>query len=132
MADETSMLTPTTNRYKSLQNTVDNKRVILIANCDEISMTSSVAAEFLRAICIGDIDTDWTSSHTLDDFVHFEIFHAEHSEIAVIASGNYPVLSSLLTDSKSDYIVNLWAIEAQNHVWVYLFRLVLEVSENVI
>ena len=42
------------------------------------------------------------------------------------------MLSAILTYSERGYIIDLGAIEAQNHVWIDFFGLVLEIAENVI
>ena len=42
LADETAMLAPAADRYKALEYTVHYKRVILIANCDQVSMAGLI------------------------------------------------------------------------------------------
>ena len=126
------MLAPTANRNETLQYTVHYKRVVLVAHCDQVSMAGLVAGKFLRAVRLGDIDADRATSDPFDHFVHFETLHTKNPQITVIACGDYPVLSALLTHSECDNVVDLGAIEAQNHVWIDFFGLVLEISEDVV
>ena len=78
LADEPSMFTSTIERFEALQNTVHDKRVVLVANGDKISMALCVTSKLCRAICLGYINANRTTSHPLDDLVQLKILQREY------------------------------------------------------
>jgi len=112
LADEASMLAPSVNGLEPLQDAVDYKRVVLVADSDQISMTPHITSFARRAISLSNIDANRTTSDTLNHFVQLEVLKTEYAEIAIIASCYNPVLSTTLTHSKRRNIIDLPTIES--------------------
>ena len=71
LANEAPMLTAPVQRLEALQDAVNNERIILVTHRDEVSMALHITRQTVRAICLGDIDTDWAAGHTFDHFMQF-------------------------------------------------------------
>ena len=95
-------------------------------------MTLHITRQAVRAICLGDIDADWAAGHTLDHLVQFKIFHAKDTQVAIIARQHNPMLSSTRANPDRYDVVYQMAIEAQDHVWVDILRLVLKAAKYVV
>ena len=57
-----------------LSNAIHNKRVVLIANSDQITVRVRVSCHTRRSITSGHIDANWIASDTLNHFVQLKIF----------------------------------------------------------
>ena len=73
LADETPVFAATVEWFEALQDTVNDKGVVLVAHSDEISMAFSITCHLGRAVRLGHIDTDRTACHTFHHFVQLEI-----------------------------------------------------------
>ena len=73
LADETPVFAATVEWFEALQDTVNDKGVVLVAYSDEISMAFSITCHLSRAVCLGHIDTDRAACHTFHHFVQLEI-----------------------------------------------------------
>lgn len=132
LADETTMFHASEKWFESLQNAVDNKGVVLVADSDKITMTRGVHCKLFTAIRFSHIDAGWIAGHTLDHLDEHQVFQREHSEVAIAAGSNYPVLFGALSDPESGDVVDLAAIESKHHVGVDLFNPVPVVAHDVI
>ena len=95
-------------------------------------MALHIACQAVGAICLGDIDANRATCHTLDHFVQFQTFHAEDAQVAIIACQNDPVLSSLCANADRYDVIYQMAIKAQDHVRVDILRLILKAAKNVV
>ena len=64
--------------------------------------------------------------------MQLQVLQREHSEVAIVTSGDNPVLFAISANSERDQIVDLAAIEPKDHVWIDLFNLVLVVADYVV
>jgi len=85
-----------------------------------------------RAVGFGHIDANGATRQTLDNFMQLEVLEREDTQVAIVASCDNPVLLAVLTDAEGHQVVNLSAVEPQDHVGVDLVHLVLVVTHDII
>lgn len=73
------MLAATVQWFEPLQDTVNDKGVVLVAHSDEISVAFNIAGQLSGAISLGHVDTDRTARHAFHHFVQLKILQRKDS-----------------------------------------------------
>lgn len=126
------MLLPAEERFEPLQDAVHDEGVVVVADCNQVSVALLIARQLGRAVRVGYIDADRASSNAFDHFDESETFHAEDAKVAIITRRDYPVLAARLSYSKRDNVVDLPRVESQDHVRVHILSSVLVVAHDVV
>lgn len=67
------MLASPVQWLETLKDTIDDERIILIPNSNQVSMALSITGKGGRTIGLGYIDADWVARDTLDNLVQLKI-----------------------------------------------------------
>ena len=74
LTNEVFMFSAAIQWLETLQDTVNNERVVFVTNSDKVTMALHVYREAIGAVRFSNIDADRVPSYTLDDFLQRQVF----------------------------------------------------------